>query len=198
MAGNVQTVASINQLAATGHAHGLAVHLDGARLMNAVVKLNTSAAKVVENVDTVSLCLSKGLGTPAGAVLVGPADFIRRAHRIRKLVGGGMRQIGVLAAAGLYALDHHIDRLADDHDNALRLAEGLAQVASIHVNPDDVQTNMVFVGVPEGSSAPLQTHLLERGIYINRDEPTIRLVTHLDCGADEVDLFVAEMKGFFA
>ena len=122
----------------------------------------------------------------------------RKAHRARKLLGGGMRQIGVLAAAGVYALDHNIERLADDHANALRLAEALQGIPGLQVAPDEVQTNMVFVGVPEGSSAPLQTHLLERGIYINRDEPTIRLVTHLDCGADEVDLFVAEMKGFFA
>ena len=124
--------------------------------------------------------------------------MIRKAHRIRKLVGGGMRQIGVLAAAGIYALDHHIDRLADDHANALRLAEGLQTIPQLDVSPDEVQTNMVFVGVPEGSSVPLQAHLLERGILINRDEPNIRLVTHLDSGADEVDLFVAEMKGFFA
>ena len=124
--------------------------------------------------------------------------MIRKAHRARKLLGGGMRQIGVLAAAGVYALDHNIERLADDHANALRLAEALEGIPGLQVAPDEVQTNMVFVGVPEGSSAPLQTHLLERGIYINRDEPTIRLVTHLDCGADEVDLFVAEMKGFFA
>ena len=109
-----------------------------------------------------------------------------------------MRQIGVLAAAGIYALDHHIDRLADDHANALRLAEGLQTIPQLDVSPDEVQTNMVFIGVPEGSSVALQAHLLERGILINRDEPTIRLVTHLDSGADEVDLFVAEMKGFFA
>ena len=197
VAGNVQTVASINHLAATGHAHGLAVHLDGARLMNAVVKLNTPAATVVEGVDTVSLCLSKGLGTPAGAVLVGPADFIRRAHRIRKLVGGGMRQIGVLAAAGLYALDHHIERLADDHDNALRLAEGLAQVTSIHVNPDDVQTNMVFMQLPDGAADGLRNHLAERGILLGGGSKQIRLVTHLDVTQDDVALLVTEISQYF-
>ena len=153
---------------------------------------------MLAEIDSVSLCLSKGLGAPAGSVLAGSKEMIRKAHRIRKLVGGGMRQIGVLAAAGIYALDHHIDRLADDHANALRLAEGLQTIPQLDVSPDEVQTNMVFVGVPEGSSVALQAHLLERGILINRDEPTIRLVTHLDNGADEVDLFVAEMKGFFA
>ena len=188
----------INAAARRAREHGLIVHMDGSRLMNACVKLGVSPSEMLAEVDSVSLCLSKGLGAPAGSVLAGSKDMIRKAHRVRKLVGGGMRQIGVLAAAGIYALDHHIDRLADDHANALRLAEGLRKIPQLDVSPDEVQTNMVFVGVPEGSSVPLQAHLLERGILINRDEPTIRLVTHLDSGADEVDLFVAEMKGFFA
>jgi threonine aldolase len=129
--------------------------------------------------------------------LVGPKDFIRRAHRIRKLVGGGMRQIGVLAAAGLYALDHHIDRLADDHDNALRLAEGLAQVASIHVNPDDVQTNMLFMQLPDGAADGLRSHLSERGILLGGGSKQIRLVTHLDVTQDDVALLVAEISQYF-
>lgn len=191
----LDVLAGLRDLAA---AEGLILHMDGARLMNACVKLGVSPADMLAEIDSVSLCLSKGLGAPAGSVLAGSKEMIRKAHRIRKLVGGGMRQIGVLAAAGIYALDHHIDRLADDHANALRLAEGLQTIPQLDVSPDEVQTNMVFVGVPEGSSVALQAHLLERGILINRDEPTIRLVTHLDSGADEVDLFVAEMKGFFA
>jgi threonine aldolase len=129
--------------------------------------------------------------------LVGPADFIRRAHRIRKLVGGGMRQIGVLAAAGLYALDHHIERLADDHDNALRLAEGLAQVASIHVNPDDVQTNMVFMQLPDGAADGLRNHFAERGILLGGGSKKIRLVTHLDVTKDDVALLVREISEYF-
>lgn len=196
--GQAISLERINAAARRAREHGLIVHMDGARLMNACVKLGVSAAEMLAEVDSVSLCLSKGLGAPAGSVLAGSKTMIRKAHRVRKLVGGGMRQIGVLAAAGIYALDHHVERLADDHANALRLAEGLQSIPDLQVAPDQVQTNMVFVGVPEGSSAPLQAHLLERGILINRDEPTIRLVTHLDCGADEVDLFVAEMKGFFA
>ena len=188
----------INAAARRARDHGLIVHMDGARLMNACVKLGVSAAEMLADVDSVSLCLSKGLGAPAGSVLAGSKAMIRKAHRVRKLVGGGMRQIGVLAAAGIYALDHHIERLAEDHANARRLAEGLNSIPELQVAPDEVQTNMVFVGIPEGSGAPIQAHLQERGILINRGEPTIRLVTHLDCGADEVDLFVAEMKGFFA
>ena len=144
----MSSLETIDEMAAVGRTHGLAVHLDGARLMNAVVKFDIPAAKLVAGVDTVSLCLSKGLGTPAGSVLVGPADFIRRAHRMRKLVGGGMRQIGVLAAAGIHALDHHVDRLADDHRNALHLAERLQQVKAINVDPDLVYTNMVFMDYP--------------------------------------------------
>lgn len=197
-AGRVVPVHRINDAARRGREHGLAVHFDGARLMNACVALGVSPAEMLAEVDTVSLCLSKGLGSPAGSILAGPKDFIRRAHRVRKLVGGGMRQIGVLAAAGLYALDHHIDRLADDHANALRLAERLASHSQLQVDPSSVQSNMVFVGIPDGSAKPLQQHLADRGIMINAGGPTIRLVTHLDCGADEIDLFVEELEGFFA
>jgi threonine aldolase len=198
VAGNVQPQDVINQLAAAGHARGLAVHLDGARLMNAVVKLGISAAEAVASIDTVSLCLSKGLGTPAGSVLVGPRDFIRRAHRVRKLVGGGMRQIGILAAAGLYALDHHVDRLAEDHLNAVRLAEGLSKISAIQVDPAAVQTNMVFMTVPEGAADGLRSHLAETGILLGGGARQIRLVTHLDVDADAVDVLTAEIAQYFA
>ena len=115
---------------------GLACILMGARLMNAAVKLGVPAKQIVDSVDSVSLCLSKGLGTPAGSVLVGAHDFIAQARRMRKLVGGGMRQVGILAAAGIYALDHHIDRLADDHVMARRLADQLNDIGAITVNAD--------------------------------------------------------------
>ena len=197
VAGHVQSAETINEMAAVGRAHGLAVHLDGARLMNAVIKLGTPAAKLVAGVDTVSLCLSKGLGTPAGSVLVGPADFIRRAHRIRKLVGGGMRQIGVLAAAGIHALDHHVDRLADDHTNARRLAEGLSRVKAIQVKPEAVETNMVFIGLPDGSADGLRAHLAARGILLGGGSEQIRLVTHLDITNDDVDLLTEEISHYF-
>ena len=124
--------------------------------------------------------------------------MIRRAHRVRKLVGGGMRQIGILAAAGIYALENHVERLAEDHANAIRLAERLSELPQVTLDPDSVATNMVFAGFPEGASAPLQNHLKDRGILINLNAPHIRLVTHLDCRADEIDLFVEEVKGFFA
>jgi len=198
VAGHVQPAETINELAAVGRAHGLAVHLDGARLMNAAVKLGIPAAKLVAGVDTISLCLSKGLGTPAGSVLVGPADFIQRAHRMRKLVGGGMRQIGVLAAAGIHALNHHVDRLEDDHANALRLAERLAQVKAIHVEPDLVETNMVFITLPDGAADGLRAHLAARGILLGGGSKRIRLVTHLDITRDDIDLLNEEISHYFA
>ena len=197
-AGRVVPLQRIHDAAQRGREHGLSIHFDGARLMNACVALGVSPAEMLAEVDTVSLCLSKGLGAPAGSVLAGPKDFIRRAHRVRKLVGGGMRQIGGLAAAGLYALENHVDRLADDHANARRLAERLAPHPHLKVDPDGVQSNMVFVGIPDGAAKPMQQHLADRGILINAGGPNIRLVTHLDCGADEVDLFVEEIQSFFA
>lgn len=196
--GQVVPLARINAAASRARDHGLLVHFDGARLMNACVKLGISPAEMLAEVDSVSLCLSKGLGAPAGSILAGSKEMIRRAHRVRKLVGGGMRQVGILAAAGIYALDHHIDRLAEDHANALRLAERLANIPQITVNPAEVETNMVFAGLPDGAAPPLQAHLRDRGILINRGAPQIRLVTHLDCGADEIDLLVEEVQGFFA
>src|SRR6185503_14294862 len=134
----------------------LATHLDGARVFNAAVKLGMPVDKLCEGFDTVSVCLSKGLGTPAGTVLVGRRDVIDRARRVRKMLGGTMRQVGILAAAGLYALEHNVDRLAEDHANAERLARGLA---ALGLKVDPVQTNMVFVTVPKESAAALRKHL---------------------------------------
>ena len=195
--GQVQPLSAITTAARCGREHGLVVHLDGARMMNAVVRLGISPAELVADVDTVSLCLSKGLGAPVGTILAGPKPFIRRAHRIRKLVGGGMRQAGVLAAAGLYALDHHIERLATDHDNALRLAEQLAAIPGVTTDPAAVETNMVFVDFAEGAGVRLRDHLAAKGMLIVADSDHVRLVTHLDCGAAEIDLFATEVRAFF-
>ena len=145
-----------------------------------------------------SLCLSKGLGTPAGSVLVGSHDFIARARRMRKLVGGGMRQVGILAAAGIYALDHHIERLAEDHANALRLADQLGRISQVTIKLDEIETNMVFMRLPEGSAGPLRKYLSERGIILGGGEPTIRLVTHLDIGVGAVDQLATEINNFFS
>nr|NIP17520.1 low-specificity L-threonine aldolase [Xanthomonadales bacterium]NIX12310.1 low-specificity L-threonine aldolase [Xanthomonadales bacterium] len=129
--------------------HGLRLHLDGARLFNAAVKSGRPAAEIAAPFDSVSICLSKGLGAPVGSVLTGGAEFIVEARRWRKVVGGGMRQSGILAAAGIYVLENHVERLAEDHENARRLAEGLATLESCELDPGKVQTNMVYVGLPK-------------------------------------------------
>ena len=172
---------------------GLSTHLDGARVFNAAVKLGMPVNLLCAGFDTVSVCLSKGLGTPAGTVLVGPRGLIDKARRIRKMLGGGMRQVGILAAAGLYALDSNVSRLADDHANAGRLARSLAD-AGLEVEP--VQTNMVFVRVAKERCAALQAHLAAAGV-VAIVTPRTRLVTHLDVDASGVDRAVEAFASFF-
>ena len=171
----------------------LATHLDGARIFNASVKLGVAVKELCAGFDTISVCLSKGLGTPAGTVLVGRKDLVERAHRIRKMLGGGMRQAGILAAAGLYALEHNVERLAEDHANAERLARGLAG-AGLQVDP--VQTNMVFAAIPRDSVPALKAHLAEQGI-VAIVGPRMRMVTHLDVDAADIDRAVAAFASFF-
>ena len=153
----------------------LSTHLDGARIFNASVKLGMPAQDLCRGFDSVSVCLSKGLGAPAGTVLVGGKDFIARAKRARKILGGAMRQAGVIAAAGLYALENNIGRLAEDHANAERLANGLRETGLVVEGP---YTNMVFVKVPSG----MEDHLNKNGIKVLKG-PRLRLVTHLDVDA---------------
>jgi threonine aldolase len=177
------------------HARGLATHLDGARIFNAAVKLGVAEADATRGFDSVSICLSKGLGAPAGSVLVGSRDFTAAARRWRKALGGGMRQVGILAAAGLYALEHHVARLAEDHDNAAFLAERL-EAAGLSV--DRPQTNMVYVNLAAADVAPLAAHLAAHGVLASIGERT-RLVTHLDVSrsalAGVADLVSAHFGG---
>ncbi|MGZ5033608.1 MAG: low-specificity L-threonine aldolase [Usitatibacter sp.] len=172
----------------------LSTHLDGARIFNAAVKLRMPVKELCAGFDSVSVCLSKGLGTPAGTVLVGGKDFIARARRIRKMLGGTMRQVGILAAAGIYALEHNVERLAEDHANAERLAKGLAGLG-LQVEP--VQTNMVFVSIPKESVAKLKRHLDENGV-IALLGPKLRLVTHLDVDAKDIDRAISVFASCFA
>jgi threonine aldolase len=172
---------------------GLSTHLDGARIFNAAVKLGMPVKELCAGFDTVSVCLSKGLGTPAGTVLVGRKDLIGRARRVRKMLGGTMRQVGILAAAGLYALEHNVERLAEDHANAERLAKGLA---SLGLKVDPVQTNMVFAAIPRESVAGLKQHLEKNGVNA-LVSPRLRLVTHLDVDAAAIDRAVATFAAFF-
>ena len=176
---------------------GLGLHLDGARIFNAAVHLGVPVAEISKRFDTVSVCLSKGLGAPVGSVLCGPKDLIAKARRWRKVVGGGMRQAGLLAAAGIYALQHNIERLARDHDNASKLADGLSRIDGVKVAPGGAQTNMVYVSVEPQRSAAMRQYLKERGMLIS-GQGNIRLVTHLDVDRADVDRFVGAVREFFA
>ncbi|WP_259372608.1 low-specificity L-threonine aldolase [Piscinibacter defluvii] len=181
----------LDAAAALAHRHGLATHLDGARLFNAVVASGVAPARLVQGFDSVSVCFSKGLGAPVGSVLVGPRDFIARARRVRKMLGGGLRQAGVLAAAALYALDHHVDRLAEDHAHARLLAEGLQGLPGVTVEP--AHTNMVFLDVEHERAAGLVAQLGQRGLLCT-GLYRLRLVTHLDLGRDDIERAVAVLR----
>jgi threonine aldolase len=183
-------------LAATRLAHdkGLATHLDGARVCNAAVKGGLSLRAAVAGFDTVSVCLSKGLGAPVGSVLLGPKAFIEQGKRWRKMLGGGMRQAGVIAAAGQYALENNVERLAEDHQNAADLSAGLGQIEQLSVTAP--QTNIFYVEIPEADCAPLREHLAKRGIRASIG-PHTRLVTHLDVSKADVQKTITAFKDFF-
>jgi threonine aldolase len=176
--------------------HGLGLHLDGARIFNAAVKLKIEVPSITRHFDSISVCLSKGLGAPVGSVLCGPAQFVARARRWRKVLGGGMRQAGILAAAGQHALEHHIDRLSDDHANAVYLAQGLSQIGAFKIKLTDVQTNMVFVACAVEQSERLTRFLKEKEILITPG-PVMRLVTHLDIQRSDVDKVIESTKEYF-
>lgn len=184
------------EASAWARTRGLAVHLDGARLFNAAVASGVPARTLAAPFDSVSVCLSKGLGAPVGSVLVGSAALVQSARRWRKMLGGGMRQAGLLAAAGLHALDHHLDRLAEDHARARRLAEGLGAVPALRVA--GCHTNMVFIDVPHERLRALDAHLRHAGIIASIGYlPQVRLVTHLDVDDAAIDRAVAVFAAFF-
>ncbi len=188
--GKIQPLEIMEAVCRWARQHHLATHLDGARLLNAVVATGIPAARWAAQFDTVGICFSKGLGAPVGSAVAGPRELIRRGHRLRKVLGGGMRQAGVLAAGALYALDHHVDRLAEDHAHARRLAEGVRVIAGLRLEPEAVETNMVFFKVDPalGSAAQFTAALKDEGVLVLADGPqTIRMVTHLDVTAEEVD-----------
>lgn len=193
--GKVLPMRYLEQARRFADTHGLGLHLDGARVFNAAVKLKIDVRTITRLFDTVSCCLSKGLGAPVGSVLCGPEDFIARARRWRKMVGGGMRQAGILAAAGIYALDNNVSRLAEDHANARRLAEGLSDIEGLNVNPDEVQTNILFAEVGDRSDA-LADHMKARGILVDR-AGHLRLVTHMDVSARDIDNVIQGFHAFY-
>ncbi len=185
----------VDEVAALATEAGLKMHLDGARVFNAVVASGLSLEAICTPFDSVSICLSKGLGTPIGSVLCGRRELIDSAHRWRKMLGGGLRQAGLLAAAGLHALDHHVERLADDHANAAALADGLRAIDCLTVRGPF--TNMVFVDVPADDAAALGLFLRDEGIVAALG-PHTRFVTHLDIDRDAIDHVVAKVKAFYA
>lgn len=196
-AGKVLPLEYVAQARAFTDERGLLLHMDGARVCNAAVNLGVPVREITRHCDSVSVCLSKGLGAPVGSLLCGSREFIAAARRWRKVLGGGMRQAGILAAAGIVALTSHMERLAEDHANARRLAVGLAEIGELGVDPAAVETNMVFLRLDGERSAALAVHLRERGILIaGRD--AIRLVTHLDVTADDVERVVTACRAFFA
>jgi len=191
--GKVLPATYIAEATTFAHQRGLATHLDGARLCNAMVKLGVDERTIVAGFNSVSLCLSKGLGAPAGTLLFGARDFIASAKRWRKALGGGMRQAGVLAAAGQYALEHHISRLAEDHAHAQQLAEGLSALG-LKVEPP--QTNIVFVAIPESAVAGLAGTLRAAGILASVGRRT-RLVTHLDINRAQIEAVLTAFSHYF-
>ncbi|MGL4764379.1 MAG: low-specificity L-threonine aldolase [Aeromonas sp.] len=184
--GKVLPLSYLQEMGAFVAKHGLKLHLDGARLFNAAVASDIPADVIAEPFDSISICLSKGLGAPVGSLLVGDRDFIARARRLRKMVGGGMRQAGMLAQAGLFALEQHVARLADDHRRAKRLAEGLAALPGIELDLSLVQSNMVFLRLAKGEPTQLLAFMKERGILFS-GYGELRLVTHLQINDDDVE-----------
>ena len=195
LGGRLMPMAYLRDATALARRHGLATHLDGARLFNAAVGLGgdprANARAMADLFDSVSVCFSKGLGAPAGSALVGSAELIARAKRVRKMAGGTMRQAGILAAAAMHALDHHIDRLADDHARARRLAEGLQGLPGVTVQMP--QTNMVFIDLPRERAAAAVAALREQGVLSTGLYP-LRLVTHLDVNDDQIDQAIAALR----
>jgi threonine aldolase len=187
--GSVYPLETIHRITEVARAHGLALHLDGARLFNAVVKTGVSAADYARPFDTVSFCLSKGLGAPVGSVVVSDAARVQKLRRLRKVFGGGMRQVGVLAAAGVYALEHHIARLAEDHANAHYLATLLEDIPGVVVDVKAVETNMVMFQIPRSSKSTerLLVDCREAGVLLNAvGDRAFRVVTHLDVNREDM------------
>jgi threonine aldolase len=187
--GRAWPLAKMNRVANWAHDSGLKVHVDGARIFNAAIAGGYSVREFTRHADSISICFSKGLGCPMGSILVGDAATIYRARRARKAFGGALRQAGMMAAAAIYALEHHVDRLKEDHVNARAFADVIANVEGIRINVDDVESNLVFFEIaPEsGTSAQLSAQLLEQGVRINPSGPQrLRACTHLDVTREEV------------
>jgi threonine aldolase len=199
--GRVYPLEKIRAISAWAHQHGLLMHLDGARLWNAMVATGIPAATWAQHFDSVSVCFSKGLGAPIGSALAGTREFVTQARRFRKLLGGGMRQAGIAAAAALYALDHHIERLAEDHRNARVIAQAIADTPGLHLDPPEVETNLIWFEVdPEvGTAKEIAASLKQRGILISAaGSYRLRACTHLDVSAAQAERAAETIRQAFA
>jgi threonine aldolase len=182
------------QIAQLAHGAGAVLHIDGARIFNAAIALETTAAELAKDADSVTFCLSKGLSCPVGSLICGSGDFIQEARRWRRIVGGGMRQVGVIAAAGIVALEEQVDRLADDHANARVLADGLAAVPGIVIDPALVKTNIVFFGVTSGDVLDVQKRLAAQGVLCSGSMGRLRMVTHHGIEREDVEYALAKVR----
>jgi len=188
--GSIYPIEKMRDIYQLAKSKGLTVHLDGARLWNVSVATGIRLHKYAQYADSVSVCLSKGLGAPVGSLVAGSKVYIDRVHRFRKMFGGGMRQAGILAAAGIYAIDHHFERLAEDHQNAKRLALGLKEIKGISIEQEPVETNIIIFDVCGTGKTPAQVRdtMKKEGVLMNAVSPTqIRLLTHLDVTRKDID-----------
>ncbi len=196
--GTVYTLAALREIGAFARKRNLAVHIDGARLFNAVTASGIDAQTICREADTVTFCLSKGLGAPVGSLLCGSRAFIAEARRVRKMLGGGMRQAGIIAAAGIFALEHNIERLAEDHQNARMIARALSATSWATLDPNDVVTNILYFRTPDRKAADVVKSLARQGILCwDMGVDQVRFVTHIDLSADdarEVAAIVEKMK----
>ena len=195
--GSIYPIEKMSQISRFAKSRGLQVHLDGARLWNASVASGIKPQEYAQWADSVSVCLSKGLGAPVGSLVAGSKPFIDQVHRFRKMFGGGMRQVGIIAAAGIYALDHHIERLKEDHQNAKRLALGLKEIKGISIDPEEVETNILIFNVAGTGITPIQIRdeIKKEGVLIHAVGKTqIRLVTHLDVSKEDIETALKAFK----
>jgi threonine aldolase len=195
--GRVQPLAQVAEISSWARSNGLAMHLDGARLMNAVVASGVSAATWAIHFDTVSICFSKGLGAPVGSAVAGTTEAMRKAHRLRKVLGGGMRQAGVIAAAALHALDHHVDRLADDHANARVIAHAVEETEGLRLESGPVETNLVWIEVSPslGTAQEVASRLRDGGVLVSALGPQVlRACTHLDVSHEQAETAAGRIR----
>ena len=196
--GATLTQDDMHSVASVAREYGLGVHVDGARIFNSSVALEAPVAELARDADSVTFCLSKGLSCPVGSVIVGSEDYIQEARRWRKMVGGSMRQAGVLAAAGVVALDNMVDRLAEDHSNARKLSEGLAEIDGIDIDPDGLPTNLVFFEIERDDWPDLHRQLVARGVKGGGGGKRWRYVTHYGITEDDIDYTLETVRDVFA